>query len=394
MKISLFIIFLSFTLSSIAQINTAFSFQYLETKLAISGYENLTIEANADAFRNTPDDKSRFHDIIISIKNIDPQPQICGYAIMKTFGNIGGKVYVISSQSFKWEYLFIIPAEKNPHLSIVSDDKLFYHRSDDSLFYYDLTGKEIKRESSETVINRFFKERSKELKFAQGVSGCFSSSHNELSYTSHAGDFDDPVETSGGNKHRGVMPLNDDAIAGVTVSAFLKNIRSLFNKTESPLTNLEDLGFTEADYKRCKRHILAVQKSRAGSEYQQTSFEFDEKNIDFDRLLRLVDSIKELDQNQFQKALIPSFEIISTTVRSKRVIFTNSRNETLSISNYYCDKNLSFRWTIKLNDITITTNWYGINKFLKEAYPDFLPQTDKSLLLYDFVKNLYWSNGS
>jgi hypothetical protein len=113
--------------------------------------------------------------------NIDPV-QI-GYANNGTIGVLNNKAYAQKEYNGKWQAIFDFPFDINDgRLSINEYNLIIYDRNDDSLFYIDLSGKEVLRRSKTKMLMDFCKEGIKEIRFEKGSQGCFHFYQDGLDY--------------------------------------------------------------------------------------------------------------------------------------------------------------------------------------------------------------------
>jgi hypothetical protein len=239
------------------------------------------------------------------------------------------------------------------------------------------------------MIRKFCEAGIYKIIFDAGSQGCFHSYSERLTYTHDDDSFGSPVEESLGSNHKEVLPHNPDEIDGKVIADFAAIIPQLFQKDQ--LCTIDDLAFTEREYEQCKKDIL---KFKAASELnkknQATGFNFNKNNLDFDRLVRLVDSVKHIDKQTLNRIWFDESDGWSTTTFWKRVQFVNNNNESLSIvSTHYNSDAFCFPWTVSLDGYSVNTTNFNINRFISKAYPLFLSGTDRLTVLHSLVKAIY-----
>jgi general stress protein 26 len=320
----------------------------------------------------------------------DKEPVSVGYTATGLIGLLDNKVCIQKEYKGRWDHLFTFPFSLKPEsLSVVEEGLLMYDRGDDSLFYFNHLGELKKKESKIEMLTGFSKSGIKELVFSQGSRGCFHNYSDQLIYKNFGGEFGSAIEVSHDAKNSKGMPDNDLIIDVSDVSDFARQLPIIFDPNQKP--SIQDLAFSEEDYEQCRKDILAFQaslnKQKGGKE---PGFAFHRNNLDFNRLLSLVDSIRYIDAKTLNVYLRNLSDIWSTTTNWKKMQLINNDNEVLSItSNYYEPNAFYFPWTVSLNGYTISTNNIIINRFFEEVYPSFLNGPKKVNVLHTLVKNLY-----
>jgi len=316
-------------------------------------------------------------------------PVIFGYTSSGGIGFLNGKAYVQNGYNEEWQYIFDFPFAVKPEaLSVTAYDMILFDRGDDSLFYFDMNGKEVIKRSKSKMVEDFCKAGIKEIRFNSGSQGCFHGYSNELVYTNKNGVFVSQGVESTGSKHSTTLADNDEEIEEHIIKDFVKKIPGLFSKEN--LASIDDLAFTEIEYEQCKKDILDFKKSLVSAKKKETKFYLNKNNIDFTKLISLVDSVKFLDKKRLNEALFNLTEFWSTTNFWNKFELVNSKNEVLSItSSYYTSNAFYFPWAVRLNGYSITTTNIEINKFLNEVYPSFLSDKDRVEILHTLAKKLY-----
>lgn len=148
-------------------------------------------------------------------------------------------------------------------------------------------------------------------------------------------------------------------------------------------------------YASATKDILAFKTSLESKENKNDNknkgaFNFHRNNIDFDRLLRLVDSVKYIDPTLLNHTLTFLSDIYSTTTNSKTIEFVNNENEVLTITSHYYEPNAFYLpWKVQLNGRKISTIDMNIYRFVKRVYPSFLAGPEKVEVLHALVKAMY-----
>jgi len=320
----------------------------------------------------------------------DIDATVIGYTQNGTIGVVKDKAYAQKDYKGKWEYIFTFPFPIDKgKLSVIEYDMILYDRLDDSLFYFDLNGKSVVQRSKQKMIEDFKSQGIKRITFSIGSRGCFHYYNDENKYDNNNGTFISRGSESSGSKHMKTLPDNDEEIDGKNVSDFVEKIPLLFDKAN--YASITELGFTDKEYEQCRDDILDFKASlQSAKKNKETKFTFNRNNIDFDRLLGLVDSIKNLNQTQLNSVLFNLSEMWSTTTFWKAVELVNNKNETLYITNNYYEANaFNFPWIIRLNGYVFSTTNIEINKFLEKVYPSFISNSERVRILHTLVKRIY-----
>jgi hypothetical protein len=319
----------------------------------------------------------------------DTGPVEIGYTREGILGVADNKLFTRKDYSGPWKYLltFPYPLEK-ASLTVAEGGLLKYDRKDDSLFYFDLSGKLVKQFSKSAMVAKFSKSKISQIVFNQGSRGCFHYHSDNLIYK-NLGTFFGNAVAEEDNKRPG-MPDNEPEIDAADVNKLVRALPQLFDRKSK--TTISDLNFSEKDFERCKKDILDFQASLSQTKKQkkETVFSFNRNNLDFNRLISLVDSVKDLDPLRLEAGLSNLNEMWSTTTNWKTVTFINDDNEELTISSsYYKPNAFYFPWIISLNGHSVFTNNIEIVNFIEKTYPAFLGDRNKVEMLHSLVKQLY-----
>jgi hypothetical protein len=326
------------------------------------------------------------------------EPGYLGYNDSGSIGYMDNKIFVQKHSEDPWEMLFTLPMQidSNPDIDLTRDDRLLYKRGDDSLFYFNLSGQLKRKTSKDAMIAGFVKSGIKELAFTRSSFHTLQSEWATIQYKNLGTELGDTIlktseETDFARKW---MPVNKDRIDAKDVFDFINQLPVLYKSPH--MTSLKELGFTDNDFKQCKKDIQAFQKSFSkdkGKKHKinEEGFVFARNNLDFDRLLSLVDSIQHMDTSQVYDLLISLSHYRSTRTNSRTISFVNNDNETFFISNSYGGPpEFYFPWHIELNGVRIKTADININRFVEKVYPAFFNDAPgKMELLYEFVRMLY-----
>lgn len=327
-------------------------------------------------------------------ESIDPYN--FGYVATGFIGVKDNKVFLQKGYKGSWSYQFTFPFEVDSKNLSSRNNNIMYQK-DDSIFYFSFSGQLLKSVSRRRMVEDFCKAGISQIKFNRGSRGCFHSYEDILTYSRKNNEFGFAVERNTGSKHGEQLPANEDEISFAAVNNFLKKIPAFFETFQ--MSSVRDLGFTEADYQQCKKDILEFKrlvelpeaKSKRKRDYREiAAFHFERNNLDFDRLLNLVDSVRYIDTARLNTILLNLSEMWSTTTDFTGFTLVNNNNEELTFaSNYYEPNPFYFPWSISLNGCVVGSTSMVINNFIKEVYPNFLDEKNKVAVLHTIVKRLY-----
>jgi hypothetical protein len=319
-----------------------------------------------------------------------PKPYGFGYTEAGTWGHIDQAIYLQKGYDSAWEYRFSLPfSVDSGYLTTFGNDHLLFHSFKDTLYYYQLHTGEVKKQLASDMVKAFCNDPIEKIVFSKGSSGCFHSYEDKMVYMEDNGSFY-LLEQSNDNLKETGLAENDATIYTGDVQAFIRQLPSNLQR----LATIDELGFTEANYRSCKKDILAfkqsIEQKGKWSKDKPTAFSFAKNNLDFDRLLSLVDSIKTMHPTLLNHTLLNLNDIVSTTSNWQRISFYNSKGEVLTIGSSYDEPNaFGFPWTVSLNGVRYMNSYMGINQFIQKTYPIFLDKASKMDILHSLVKSMY-----
>jgi len=260
---------------------------------------SLFVVSSSNMVQLTPDNKE-VNTLFAEKTTPTKTPVTVGYQQGATIGYMDNKIFVQKEYEGNWQYLFTFPIllDSNHIINAMGESLLYFHGTD-SLFYFDFTGRLIKKTTKDAMIGGFIKSGIKQVVFSKGSRGCFHYETVKLQYKNLGDEFGEAIESGGTVNGKG-MPDNEDRIDVKEVTDFLSQMPAIYNYSRA--TTIDDLGFSESDYKQCKKDILAFQQrllknDKREDREKEDNFVFGRNNLDFNRLLHLVDSIKYLDTN-------------------------------------------------------------------------------------------------
>jgi hypothetical protein len=323
-------------------------------------------------------------------------PYAIGYALNgKAYGIKNDKIFSAKSTiDSVWEYAFDAPFPKDNGIYSIQDEQLLYQKGD-SIFYFSLTGKPMGKTTRDEMIKKFCDAGITSIVFRKGSHGCFHMYSDELTYTLRDEVYQQDVEASSGTKHSELLPANDAIIDSAVVGAFSCKINLLFNPENN--ASINDLAFTEKEYQQCKNDIIEFQKgienpkkkkdTRSGAE--NTGFSFAKNNIDFSRLLHLVDSVKMIASPTLND-ILQTPRGWSTTTDWSEITLINSKGQMLTIQHdSYFPNAFYLPWRVSLNGYITYSTCIEINNFINKVYPGFLVKGNRVEVLHTIVKGIY-----
>lgn len=310
-------------------------------------------------------------------------------------GNRAGnrEIEVLDNRVFEKEnykgtskYLFTLPLSLDSNSVLrIEKENILLHKGDDSLFYFSFTGKLLRKASKRTMLANFRRTGIKQIVFIQTRGMHLFYEDAKLLYVNKGNEFVLAAKLSDTAK----MPGNKDRISVKELEDFIDRLPAIYNSTR--MTTIEDLGFSECDYEQCRKDILEFQASLSKKKKEETSFTFNQNNLDFNRLLNLVDSIKHVDTNMVNACLMYTDWWMENKMHyTIRIEVLNNNNEVLEIAGTNSKPDaFYFPWRINLNGYSIGTTDIAINRFIEKIYPSLLDTSGKASVLHKFVKALY-----
>ncbi|MEO7487485.1 MAG: hypothetical protein ABIU77_10305 [Ferruginibacter sp.] len=325
---------------------------------------------------------------IEAVQNTAPLPQIFGYLKNKVYGASGSKIFSHPSESEDWEYKFTLPFETaNGFLKLVDEDQILFAGNNGQLTYYYIKSSRIEKKSAEDLLTLFCSSKIKTVSFCKGSRGCFHNFSDQLVYNRIDNEFNEDNQILNGSQHKNMLPENKEIFDAELVDSFVNKIPH-FTKTIPTVTRM---GFTQKEYAECRKNILDFKKSvESNNNKKSMAFQLNENNLDFSKLLALVDSVKGLDSSTLNNILFNLTDGWSTTTDYVSINFINSDGNIMNItSQYYNPNSLYFPWSITVSGYTVIGNWIEINHLADDVYPNFLGSKNKVDVLQTIVKRLY-----
>lgn len=320
-----------------------------------------------------------------------PQPALFAYTLKGGLGYHKNKLYLQEKYDGPWTYVTDLPINTDSgYLYMNNDQKIQFADIHDSLIVMDISGNILQRKTVSGLINEFIKSDITKIKFTIGSRGCFHFYEDAIEYTLHGTTYDNPIGVANGQSGKLSLPENPESISYEDVQSFQKYLPDLFRHEH--ITTIEEMGFTTEDYNRLKKDIQKFkQYVEAGKKKdKEPEFMYYRNNIDFNKLLQLVDSIPNIRPEILNYCLSNTEGGWSTTTNWISFQLINSKNEVLYVThNNYFNKGIHLPWTINLKGHQIQSTDYTINQFLYKVYPEFAEKKNNYSFLYQLIKILY-----
>lgn len=309
--------------------------------------------------------------------SVDTTPDIIGDAGKKVYGISGNEIFVQNEEEDVWNHYLTLPIRPEDISDIhINNFIIRCGAKKDSLYTYNIRKRKALMKANKDVIRDFCRAGIKSIAFANGSQGCDEQRFNKLTFR----------KIKGGFKAVNLLPGQDTVtfIDKAPVLDFISNIPLLPGKK----TTIQQLDFTGEDYAQCKNDILALQQ-----DINNNKLNIHVNNLDFKKLLAMVDSVKTIDPASLNNMLLNMEDIISTTSFTKSLILVNRHNEMMTLYHSYYETYTpwAFPWEFSINGVRGMSNAIEIPRFIREVFPSFLGNPDKIAALHTLVKKRYMS---
>lgn len=312
------------------------------------------------------------------------------------YGSIGSKIYRQESSGGEWNYILTLPfATDRGNLTMKDTNTIEFSRYDDSLFYYSISDGKVEGKTHKEMFDSFCASSIKKIIFSQVSFWGDGREAESMVYILKGSQFVLVHKSPELTRYGPYLSDNSVTIDQKLVAAFVKKMPAIYNKK----TTVDGLGFTPEQYDSCRRNILAFKAFLESPESERGSmhdcaFTYFGKNINFEKMLALVDSVRTIDPgylNEFFWDAIALYEKERWSNSWPRVELVNTKNEVLEIKSFYdIPWTFYFPWDIKLNGKYFINTAIEINDFLHSVFPRFLEPCDRVKLIQDLVIDLYW----
>jgi hypothetical protein len=262
-----------------------------------------------------------------------------------------------------------------------------------SLYVIDDTLTETTTQNSEkAILIKFCNAGLKELIFSRFTFNCQTGYFHHLAYRNSNQQFRVYQDSLYDTNYVSKPPGSAESIDSSIVNDFLKKLPSLLN-IEPDINEFE---FTQQEYEQCREDILFYKANLKKIRRKKIvpNFDFKSKDIDFERLLSTVDSIKHINPKRLLNTLYRIESAYRTTLNDVTLLLVNKVQDTMKMKNYSVGFNTFLvPWLITINKNNYAGISYsmGINKFIHQFYPSLLKPKDRQEVLHYLVKELYES---
>jgi len=314
-----------------------------------------------------------------------------GHTSQGTIGYIKNKIYRQDRYDGPWTYIATLPIKTDTGiLYITNEQKLHYQDLKDSLIVMDLSGNILDRKSSSGAIKDFAKSDITKIKFIRGSRGHMFLNEEAIVYTLQGSIFSNSTIEGTGQYRNIVFPEYPEIISYEEVQSFLEYLPKLFSYEH--LTTIDELGFTQNDYTKLKNDILIFKQyiETANKKEKEPDFVFYKNNLDFNKLLRLVDNLPTTPPEILNICFSNNDFVFNDTTNWTIFQCINSKNEILNISYHdYYNNGILLPWVLNLNGQNTQCSDFAINRFLNTVYPEFVEMKNNYRILYKLIKEIY-----
>ncbi|WP_440135399.1 WD40/YVTN/BNR-like repeat-containing protein [Chitinophaga sancti] len=297
------------------------------------------------------------------------------------YGSKGNMIY--KQKKGKWEYAFTLPFPVTGSEDFSINKNTLVYATTDSIYYYDITKQTTTVTTTKNLLNDFIQHQVTSVIFSTGSQGCFHSYADHLVYELADDLFVLSDNDSWGGKHENKLRAEKEELSREKVVQFAKEV--CLHYSRQPV--ITDMGFSRADYLKCKEDIKNYQQEGNKS---TSGFYFARNNLDFDKLIATVDSVKNIDSVTLNNGLLHLNHMFSTTSNWISVLLKNENGMILEITCYYYEANAFYiPWIIKINGGQEVSTSPIIAEFFQYGCPSLLQQRDKVPVLHELVKSLY-----
>jgi|GEM_PF-2578243 len=312
------------------------------------------------------------------------------------YGSIGRKIYLgyvgeeyDDMDNGTWRYLLTLPFAVGDSSTLYYEpeqSQIVCRSANDSLRIYNIYQQTVRVTTVHDLIKDFGDVGIDTVTVTHSSQGCFHGYSDYVTYARY------------GTKYKFINSQMSGLYPDRTTSERLKNfdgavvrrfVRGLCDNYDR-LPAFDDLGFTAADLKQCKHNILEFKNSTSDDiQWGQKRFYFSRNNIDFDRLLRMVDSAKYISPGHLRD-VFTNTEYFSTTSYRLSVRLVNTKGATMYIRYSYFQSNaFCFPWDITIDGVAIQCFSPLVTDFVRQVCPSMLPEGDRVPVLHGIVKGMY-----
>ncbi|NIG52052.1 hypothetical protein [Chitinophaga sp. Cy-1792] len=306
------------------------------------------------------------------------------------YGLSGKNIYSSTAPSGQWKLVRELPVA--PDVNTVSFDQsrneVAFQTSNDSIYHVNLDNGNTRTELLGGYLVNFQKHSVKRVVISVGSQGCFHSFSDNLEYEKDGNDFVLADNVSKGTRHTNDQKTDVEIINANDVDRLVKAICN----DNGAMPGIADIKFTQKEYAQCKKDISEFNRKRDYSEKRgAATFYMEENNLDFAKLISLVDSIATLDDATLGKTIMRGAEGWSTTTNWTAITLVNDAGEMITIQHaYYEAPNAMFLpCRLSFNGEGIVSTTPEIARFLYQNCPSLIKEKSRMQLMHNIVKDLY-----
>lgn len=269
-------------------------------------------------------------------------------------------------------------------------NEIVFSTGNDSIYHVDIDNGKMRGIRMRDYLSRFQEHPVSRLTFSIGSRGCFHRYVDNLEYKREGNEFVLTDKNSEGTKHTNQMNAANEIVPADEVARLQKAVCNDYSR----MPGISDMGFTQQDYDQCKKDIQAFSLDRkVENSPGKIGFYIRENNVDFNKLILLVDSIGTIDTAAIRE-ILQHTDFTSTTTYWMSISLVNDDGETLRIQYAYYDTPNVLRLPCALifNDDELTTFTPEITRFLDRNCPAMMKNKNRMPLLYAMVNYLYSRN--
>ncbi|PSL45668.1 hypothetical protein CLV51_104375 [Chitinophaga niastensis] len=234
-------------------------------------------------------------------KSVEWQPTAVGHSGDTTYGLSDNKLYQQQTYGLNWDYNSDLPFKINKGTAmIVAGKQLLYTPGNDSLYYYGIDTKQLKKVTVQESLSAFYQQPVKSIAFI--MRGSVFMKEDTVVYKRNNQQFERPQSTANETDTGWIVKMPATISTG-SIDSLAGNIKNSCYQYDK----IADFKFSKQEYQHCKKQINTFQlavKAHVIPESPAADFWININNLNFDRLIDLVDSIPLLDSLKLHKILV------------------------------------------------------------------------------------------
>ncbi|NML38173.1 hypothetical protein HHL17_13285 [Chitinophaga sp. G-6-1-13] len=306
------------------------------------------------------------------------------------YGISGDVIYKKKLEKDKW--VPVLKLRLQPDLNTLTfnpqKNEIAFGANNDSIYHADIDNGKMRVNRSGQYLSLFQQHPVSRIIVSLGSQGCFHGYSDNLEYERNGNEFVLMDNNSKGTDHTKKINSSVEVIQAADVDQLVKAVCN----DNKRMPGIVDFGFTQKEYEQCKKDIQAFSVDRKIKNGPgKPSFYIGENNVDFNKLILLVDSVQTLDSAAIGKILLNSDPFISTTTNWMSIMLVNDNEEVLQIQYSYSGYPNAMRLPCALvfNEERLPAFTPEITRFLDKNCPPLMKDRNRMPLLYDMVKYLY-----